>query len=344
MGVHLGVQALRSGEVDVAVAGGVFVLSTPEFYLSAGAAGMLSPSGRCAAFSAGADGFVPGEGVGVVVLKRLSDAVADGDVIYGVVQGTGLNQDGASNGITAPSVGAQEALLRSVYTECGVRPSEVQLVEAHGTGTALGDPVEFAALSRVFGADSDAPGWCALGTVKTNIGHTASAAGVAGLLKLLWGMRHRQIPPVLHFAGPNPQVALDGSPFYVNTDVRAWPVGANGRRVAAVSAFGFSGTNAHVCPQQEATAAPEGAGGRRGRDASAARRDGFRAVAGVAEAARVTYAAFARERSDDPARRHRRCRGGRAHTPRRAAHRRRQSRRTGRPRWNPWVKGDPRPV
>ncbi|MEV4517107.1 SDR family NAD(P)-dependent oxidoreductase, partial [Dactylosporangium sp. NPDC049525] len=246
VGVHLGVQALRSGEVDVAVAGGVFVLSTPEFYLSAGAAGMLSPQGRCAAFSAGADGFVPGEGVGVVVLKRLSDAIADGDVIYGVVQGTGLNQDGASNGITAPSVGAQEALLRSVYAESGVRPSEVQVVEAHGTGTALGDPVEFAALSRVFGADSDAPARCALGTVKTNVGHTAAAAGVAGLLKLLWGMRHGQIPPVLHFAGPNPGIALDGSPFYVNTDVRPWPVGVNGRRVAAVSAFGFSGTNAHV--------------------------------------------------------------------------------------------------
>jgi acyl transferase domain-containing protein/aryl carrier-like protein/SAM-dependent methyltransferase len=246
VGVHLGVQALRGGQIDVAVAGGVFVLSTPEFYLSAGAAGMLSPSGRCAAFSAGADGFVPGEGAAAVVLKRLPDAMADGDVIYGVIRGSGLNQDGASNGITAPSVGAQEALLRSVYEESGIRPGEVQVLEAHGTGTALGDPVEFAALARVFGAEPEGPGRCALGTVKTNIGHTAAAAGVAGMVKLLWGMRNGLIPPVLHFAGPNPEIVLDGSPFSVNTTAQPWPADANGRRIAAVSAFGFSGTNAHL--------------------------------------------------------------------------------------------------
>ena len=244
--MHLAAQALRTGEVRMALAGGVFVLSTPEFYLSAGAAGMLSAAGRCATFSDGADGFVPAEGAGVVVLKRLSDALADGDHVHGLLLGSGVNQDGASNGITAPSVVAQEELECWVYERFGIDPGEIQVVEAHGTGTALGDPVEFTALTRAFRRYTDRVGYCALGAVKSNLGHAAAAAGVAGVLKVLLGMRHREIAPSLHFRAPNPAIDLPASPFYVNTELAPWPAGPAGRRLAAVSAFGFSGTNAHV--------------------------------------------------------------------------------------------------
>ncbi|GHG44936.1 hypothetical protein GCM10018980_23300 [Streptomyces capoamus] len=244
--VHLACEALRSGGLDMALAGGVFVLSTPEFYASAQAAGMLSVSGRCAAFDAGADGFVPGEGAGVVVLRRLRDALADGDFVHGVIHGSGVNQDGASNGITAPSVGAQEALLGEVWDRFGIDVGSIGLVEAHGTGTPLGDPVEFEALSRAFGARVGGRGFCALGTVKGNLGHTAAAAGVAGVVKAVLALRHRQVPPLVHFERANPRIALEGSPFYVNEVLGEWAPGAGGVRLAAVSAFGFSGTNAHV--------------------------------------------------------------------------------------------------
>ncbi|WP_327320411.1 SDR family NAD(P)-dependent oxidoreductase [Streptomyces sp. NBC_01235] len=248
--VHLACEALRSGGLDTALAGGVFVLSTPEFYASAQAAGMLSASGRCAAFDAGADGFVPGEGAGVVVLRRLRDALADGDFVHGVIRGSGVNQDGASNGITAPRVGAQEALLGEVWDRFGVDAGSIGLVEAHGTGTALGDPVEFEALSRAFGARSDGRGFCALGTVKANLGHTAAAAGVAGVVKAVLALRHGKVPPLVHFERVNPRIALEGSPFYVNGGLREWVPGVGGSRLAAVSAFGFSGTNAHVVIEQ----------------------------------------------------------------------------------------------
>ncbi|WP_327320425.1 SDR family NAD(P)-dependent oxidoreductase [Streptomyces sp. NBC_01235] len=248
--VHLACEALRSGGLDMALAGGVFVLSTPEFFASAQAAGMLSASGRCAAFDAGADGFVPGEGAGVVVLRRLRDALADGDFVHGVIRGSGVNQDGASNGITAPRVGAQEALLGEVWDRFGVDAGSIGLVEAHGTGTALGDPVEFEALSRAFGARSDGRGFCALGTVKANLGHTAAAAGVAGVVKAVLALRHGKVPPLVHFERVNPRIALEGSPFYVNGGLREWVPGVGGSRLAAVSAFGFSGTNAHVVIEQ----------------------------------------------------------------------------------------------
>jgi polyketide synthase PksN len=236
--IHLACQGLWSGETELGIAGGVRVECTPEFYVLAHRAGMLSPSGRCYAFDDRADGFVPGEGVGVVVLKRLSDALAARDHLYGVISGSGINQDGATNGITAPSALSQERLERSVYDSFGIHPQHIQMMEAHGTGTKLGDPIEFQALTR------------ALGSIKTNLGHTTAAAGVAGVIKILLSLQHRQIPPSLHFERGNSHINFADSPFYVNTQLRDWTVESSSVRRAAVSAFGFSGTNAHMVIEQ----------------------------------------------------------------------------------------------
>ncbi|MBR8740350.1 hypothetical protein DSY14_01205 [Nocardiopsis sp. MG754419] len=243
--VHLACQSLRSGETELALAGGVSVQTTPETHLAADRGGMLSPTGRCRTFDADADGFVPGEGVGVVVLKRLSDAIADGDHVHAVIRGSAVNQDGASNGITAPSALSQERLIRQVHEDFDIDPAEIGMVEAHGTGTRLGDPIECQALVAAFG-QAGPPGSCALGSIKTNLGHTTSAAGVAGLLKAVLSLRHEQIPPSLHFHRLNPAIRLEGSPFTVNTRLAEWRPNHLGGRVAAVSAFGFSGTNAHL--------------------------------------------------------------------------------------------------
>ncbi|MEX3525941.1 MAG: SDR family NAD(P)-dependent oxidoreductase [Burkholderia sp.] len=244
--VHLACQGLRAGETELALAGGVFVQSTPGFYLAANPAGMLSATGRCHAFDESADGFVPGEGVGAILLKRLSDAIADGDQIHGVIRGSAINQDGRSNGITAPSARSQERLERQVYDRYAVHPETLQMIEAHGTGTKLGDPIEYRALSQAFGHYTQREGFCALGSVKTNIGHLANAAGIAGILKILLALRYRQLPPSLHFRKGNPAIAFEGSPFYVNTELRPWPAGERAPRRGAVSSFGFSGTNAHM--------------------------------------------------------------------------------------------------
>ncbi|WP_338551793.1 SDR family NAD(P)-dependent oxidoreductase [Paenibacillus sp. KS-LC4] len=244
--IHLACQGLRSGETDMALAGGVFIQSSPRFYLTAERASMLSSTGRCHTFDDQANGFVPGEGVGVVVLKRLKDALADRDHIYGIIRGSALNQDGTTNGITAPSANSQERLEREVYEKNGINPGEIQLVEAHGTGTKLGDPIEFEALTRAFRAYTNRKEYCALGSIKTNIGHAAAAAGVAGLLKILLALEHKQLPPSLHFDAWNANIEHQGSPFYVNTKLRDWSIEPGSRRRAAISAFGFSGTNAHM--------------------------------------------------------------------------------------------------
>jgi acyl transferase domain-containing protein/SAM-dependent methyltransferase len=255
--LHLACEALRRGEIGMALAGGVFVQSTPRLYLSADRAGMLSPTGRCRAFDDGADGFVPGEGVGVVVLKRLADALRDGDTVHGVIRGSGMNQDGTTNGITAPSARSQTRLLRRVYEGHGIDPGGIQVVEAHGTGTKLGDPIELRALVDAFGGAG--PASCALGSVKTNLGHTQFAAGIAGVLKVLLALRHRQIPPSLHFARGNRNLRLEGTPFFVNTGLREWVAGDDGTRRAAVSSFGASGTNAHVVIEEAPPPPPRAA-------------------------------------------------------------------------------------
>ncbi|WP_406012013.1 SDR family NAD(P)-dependent oxidoreductase [Streptomyces sp. NBC_00984] len=244
--IDLACKDLRSGETSMALAGGVFLQSTPRLYGLAGRAGMLSPTGRCHTFDHRADGFVPGEGVGVVVLKRLADALADGDHIHGVIKASGVNQDGATNGITAPSSVSQETLLGEVYEQFGVDVERIGLVEAHGTGTKLGDPIEFQALDRAFRARTGKSEYCALGSLKTNIGHTQFAAGVAGVLKVLLAMKHGQIPASLHFEAANEAISLAGSPFYVNTRTRRWESPADVPRCGVVSSFGASGTNAHL--------------------------------------------------------------------------------------------------
>ncbi|MCP4149752.1 MAG: polyketide synthase, partial [bacterium] len=242
--------------IEMALAGGVFLQSTPVFFQSSNRAGMLSPKGKCHTFDARADGFVPGEGVGVIVLKRLADALKDGDSIHGVIVGSGINQDGNTNGITAPSAKSQERLERLVYDRFKIHPESIQVVEAHGTGTKLGDPIEYDALTRSFRKDTEKRQFCAIGSVKTNIGHTATAAGVAGVLKLLLSLRHRQIPPSLHFREGNPEIDFESSPFYVNTQLKEWKIEKNQSRRAAVSSFGFSGTNAHLVIE-EAPYVPE---------------------------------------------------------------------------------------
>jgi acyl transferase domain-containing protein/NADPH:quinone reductase-like Zn-dependent oxidoreductase/acyl carrier protein/SAM-dependent methyltransferase len=244
--IHIACQGLRAGETDLALAGGVSIQSTHQFHVSATSAGMLSPSGRCHTFDDRADGFVPGEGVGVVVLKRLSHALADGDHVYGVIRGSAINQDGATNGITAPSALSQERLETEVYEKFGVDPAQIQMVEAHGTGTKLGDPIEYRALTRAFRTFTDKRQYCAIGSIKTNLGHTVGAAGVAGVLKILLALKHKKIPPSLHFEKGNSNIAFEDSPFFVNTTLREWQAEPGARRCAAVSSFGFSGTNAHL--------------------------------------------------------------------------------------------------
>jgi polyketide synthase PksM len=244
--VHLACQGLWSREMDMALAGGVCLHTTPAFYHVANRARMLSPEGECRSFDAKANGFVPGEGVGVVVLKRLRDALRDGDNIHGVIAGSGINQDGTSNGLIAPNARAQEKLERSVYDRFKINPETIQVIEAHGTGTIVGDSIECLAISRAFREYTDKKQFCALGTVKTNIGHTGPASGIAGILKLLLSLKHRQIPPCLHFQSGNPAIDFKSNPFYVNHQLQEWRVEDSQRRRGAVSSFGFSGTNAHL--------------------------------------------------------------------------------------------------
>ncbi|HVG32646.1 MAG TPA: beta-ketoacyl synthase N-terminal-like domain-containing protein [Pyrinomonadaceae bacterium] len=241
--VHLACQSLRSGEATLALAGGVNLILSPRITLGFAQAGATSKDGRCKAFDARADGIVRSEGVGVVVLKPLSRALADGDPVYAVIRGSATGQDGRSNGITAPSAQAQEAVLRDAYERAGVSPGRVQYVETHGTGTLLGDPIEATALGRVLSTDRLADRPCAIGSVKTNIGHTEAAAGIASLIKVALAIKHRAIPPSLHFHEPNPHIPFAELQLRVQQAFGEWP---EGDVLAGVSAFGFGGTNAHV--------------------------------------------------------------------------------------------------
>jgi len=255
--VHLACQSLWSGESELALAGGVFVQASPRFYRYANQARMLSPRGRCAAFGAEADGIVPGEAVVALLLRPLSQALADGDTVHGVIVASGINQDGATNGITAPSAQSQEQLIRDVYREYGIDAGRIGMVEAHGTGTPLGDPIEHAALSRAYRAWTDASAYCALGSIKSNLGHATTAAGATGMVRALLALRHQVIPPTIHAQPPNPALALADSPFFLNDAPVAWPATPQQPRQAAVSSFGFGGTNAHVV-MQEAPPQPAG--------------------------------------------------------------------------------------
>ena len=248
--LHLACESLRHGESRLALAGGVFAALKQNMLIGLSAIDMLSPTGRCRTFDKAADGTAFSEGVGMVVLKRLEDAMADGDPIYGVIRGSGVNQDGASNGITAPSGSAQEALITSVYQRFGVDPQRISYVEAHGTGTKLGDPVEANALVRAFRHFTDRQQYCAVGSAKAHIGHTAASAGVIGLIKVLLSFKHHRLPALLHFSELNPLIEFDGSPFYVNTQAREWRSTEGLPLLAALNSFGHSGTNAHLVVEE----------------------------------------------------------------------------------------------
>lgn len=243
--VHQACTSLRNGECEVALAGGVNLILIDEITQSLQSAGALSGDGRCKTFSDAADGYVRGEGVGVVVLKRLDRARADGDDVYALIRGSAVNNDGRSNGLMAPSGRAQEEVLRSAYRGAGVKPSEVDYVEAHGTGTQLGDPIEVRALGAVIGVEHDLEHPLRVGSVKTNIGHLEAAAGAAGLIKVALALAHRSIPASLHCARVSPLIPFDDLHVRVQTESEPWPVTGRPAR-AGVSSFGFGGTNAHV--------------------------------------------------------------------------------------------------
>ena len=252
--VHLACQGLRSGECELALAGGVNLLLDPESFIYLSRLHALSPTGRCRTFSADADGYVRAEGCGLVLLKRLAAAQRDGDPILAVLRGSAVNQDGRSQGLTAPSGPAQQAVIRAALAQAGVEPLSVDYVECHGTGTPLGDPIEVQALAAVYGAGRPAaqPLW--LGSLKSNIGHTESAAGIAGLLKAILMLQHGVVPQSLHVATPSPHVSWDALAVRVATERAEWPTRGKPRR-AGVSSFGFSGTNAHVIVEQAPAAA-----------------------------------------------------------------------------------------
>lgn len=246
--VHLACQSLRNGECEMALAGGVNLILSPAHSISFTKAGVLAPDGRCKTFDAQANGYVRGEGGGLVVLKPLSLALADGDPIHALIMGSAMSQDGRTNGLIAPNREAQENLLRETYHAAGVSPGSVQYVEAHGTGTLLGDSMEAQALGAVVGPNrSNGP--CAIGSVKTNIGHLEAAAGVAGLIKVILSLKHRRLPPSLHFHSPNPHIPFTDLNLRVQNKLTAWPSGTE-PALAGVSSFGFGGTIVHLVVQE----------------------------------------------------------------------------------------------
>lgn len=257
--VHLACQALRNGECDLAIAGGVNALLTPEPSINLTKARMISPRGRCRTFDASADGYVRGEGCGLIVLKPLARARADGDRVLGVIRGSAVNQDGRSSGLTAPNRLAQQALLEAALATAGVAPADIGYVECHGTATPLGDPIEVAALREVLLRDRSADHPLAIGSVKTNFGHLEGAAGICGLLKALLVIRGAEVFPHLHLQTLNPRIRIDDVPLRIPTTASPWFT-AGGPRLAGVSSFGFVGTNAHVIleapPAEDVTAVP----------------------------------------------------------------------------------------
>src|ERR1700759_2651278 len=261
--VHLACQSLRRRESDQALVAGVNLMLSPENSVATSRWGMLAPDGRCKTFDASADGYVRSEGCGVLVLKRLSDAVRDDDRICAVIPGCAVNQDGASSGLTVPNGGAQQRLITTALARAGLTGGDVDYLEAHGTGTALGDPIEVQAAGAVYGAARHADRPLLIGSVKTNIGHLESAAGVAGLIKVVLSLQHEVLPQTLHFETPSPHIPWDSRPVRVVDHAIPWQTNGRPRR-AGVSSFGFTGTNAHVlieeAPGYSATADAYSAG------------------------------------------------------------------------------------
>jgi len=254
--VQLACQALLTGTCDLALAGGVSISSPRKAGYLYIPGMIMSPDGHCRAFDASSQGIVAGEGAGVVVLKRLSEALRDGDTIHAVIRGSAINNDGALKvGYTAPSVTGQAEVIALAQAAAGVNPETITYVETHGTGTELGDPIEISALTQAFRLGTQKSGYCAIGSVKTNMGHLDAAAGVAGLIKTVLALKNRRIPPSLHFTRPNPNIDFDSTPFYVNTRLTEWESNGAPRR-AGVSSFGIGGTNAHVVLEEAPPPAP----------------------------------------------------------------------------------------
>src|SRR5947199_2900542 len=256
--IHRGVNAIESGQCAMAIVGGINILVSPAIHISFNKAGLLSEDGRCKPFSAQADGYGRGEGVGMLVLKKLSDAEQANDHIYGIIRGSAENHGGRTSSLTAPNPRAQADLLIAAYSKAGIDPRTVGYIEAHGTGTPLGDPIEINGLKMAFsqliqmrGAGPIPPATCGLGSVKSNIGHAELAAGVAGVIKVLLQMQHKTLVKSLHCEQLNPYIRLEGSPFYIVQENREWETlrdqdGNPLPRRAGVSSFGFGGVNAHV--------------------------------------------------------------------------------------------------
>nr|ATX68126.1 malonyl CoA-acyl carrier protein transacylase [Nostoc sp. UHCC 0450] len=243
-------QGLKSGEINLAITGGVTLYQHPGTFISMHNSGMLSPTGQCRPFDNAADGIVVGDGVGIVILKRLQDAERDRDSIYGIIRGCGINQDGQTSSMTVPSFLSQSDLEISVYKKANIHIEDLQYIEAHGTSTKLGDPIEIHALNKSFQSFTSKQKFCAIGSLKANVGHTTAASGVLGVIKVLLSLKHQQLPPSIHFHEGNRHIDFDNSPVYVNTSLKPWPQNAQGSRLAAVSSFGFSGTNAHLVLEQ----------------------------------------------------------------------------------------------
>jgi acyl transferase domain-containing protein len=253
--VHLACQSLRLGECNLALAGGVGLNLVPDTSIALSKSRMLNPNGRCQTFDAAANGFVKGEGCGVVVLKRLKDALADGDNILALIRGSAVNHNGRSSSLIAPNGLSQQATIHQALENSGVDSAQIDYVEVQGTGTAVGEPIEVAALGAVFGKNRPQDKPLVIGSVKTNIGHLEPASGIASLIKVVLALQHGEIPPHLHFQQPNPHIKWDEYSLKVPTERIPWPVGAK-RRLAGVNTFGFSGTNAHVILEQAPISEP----------------------------------------------------------------------------------------
>ncbi|MFY0568050.1 type I polyketide synthase [Archangium lansingense] len=280
--LHVACQSLRNRECDMALSAGVNLMLTPDATIALSSSRGLSPDGRCKTFDASANGFVRSEGCIVFVLKRLSDALAQGDEILSLIVGSAVNQDGASSGLMVPNGPAQERVIEQALASGGLEPSRISYVEAHGTGTSLGDPIELQALARVLGKGRSAEAPLVVGSVKTNVGHLEAAAGLTGVLKTMLALRNEAISPNLHFKTLNPNIALDGVPVAIPTEPRPWPRGEQ-PRLAGVSAFGISGTNAHVILQEPPVRVPQPPAPSRGAEllvVSARSSEALRAMAG----------------------------------------------------------------
>jgi len=247
--IHLAGQALKAGDIEYAIVGGVSFLTDEKLYLVLSQSNALSPDGKCHTFDEKANGFVPGEGCGVILLKGLKESIDNGDNVYAEIGSTAINNDGKTMGITTPSMHGQEDVIEEALLKGKIDATDISYIETHGTGTLIGDPIELKALTRVFSKYTDMKNYCAVGSVKSNVGHLLSAAGIASVIKVVLMMQNKQIVPTINCEKPNPRFEFAKSPFYPNTELIDWtPI--NNQRISGISSFGFGGTNAHIVVEE----------------------------------------------------------------------------------------------